>query len=91
MTTPQRHPSVEEVAHELGRFTVDRVKLIDDFGAWQYGDTSHTKLSARHLSQDTRDELAGVLPTPSQTKRSLHMFEDHTVSASTETQGTIWS
>ena len=53
--------------------TARRMDFVDSVETWQYSDTSHMKLSARHLSQDTRDELAGVLPTASWTKRSLHV------------------
>ena len=46
---------------------------VDSCETWQYLVTSHTKLCARHLSKDTPGELAGVLPTASRTKRSLHV------------------
>ena len=87
VTTSYDITSVEEVDTRVGQFTVDRVEFVDTFETWQYSDTSHVKLCARHPLQDTRDELAGVLPTACRTKRGLHVSRAIQFPAPTETRG----
>ena len=87
MTTPHGITSVEEVDTLL---TSRRVDFVGCFETWQYSDTSHMKLCARHLSQDAQDELAGVLPTASWTKKFARL-EGHTVPSAHRDKGTIRS
>ena len=61
--------------------------FVDSFETWQNSETSLMMLGARHLSQDSRDELAGVLLTASRTKRSLHVSRASQFPAPTETSG----